>query len=177
IQLSGDSCSATVNYTPQVSDNCGEVQGFGCSPPSGSVFPPGVTTVTCRAVDTCGNPARCQFNVTVYTSICVKKFYDANANGLDDDGQVVNGFKIVLSGAASATGYTNSSGVLCFTGLLPGNYTVTEVAPNSSWQNTTPKSVDVNSLTCPQSVKFGNYCFSAPSKGLTLGFWTNRNGQ
>jgi len=176
IQLTGEQCSATVTYTPQVTDNCG-VQGFGCSPASGTVFPPGVTTVTCRAVDTCGNPARCQFNVTVYTAICVKKFYDANANGLDDDGQVVSGFKVVLGGAATATGYTNGSGVYCFTGLLPGDYTVTEVAPNASWQNTTPTSVNVNSLTCPQSVKFGNYCFSAPSKGLTLGFWTNRNGQ
>jgi len=112
----------------------------------------------------------------VYTSICVKKFYDANTNGLDDDGIVVSGFKVVLSGAASATGYTNSAGVYCFTGLLPGNYTVTEVAPNSSWQNTTPKSVTVTGLTCPQAVKFGNVCLGAGG-GNTPGFWQNSNGQ
>ncbi|MCK6483936.1 MAG: HYR domain-containing protein [Phycisphaerae bacterium] len=38
-----------------------------CSPPSGSVFPAGTTTVTCTAVDTCGNESSCSFDVTVDT--------------------------------------------------------------------------------------------------------------
>jgi hypothetical protein len=32
-------------------------------------------------------------------------------------------------------------------------------------------------MYCNASVKFGNYCFSAPSGGYTLGFWSNKNGQ
>jgi hypothetical protein len=34
-------------------------------PPSGSLFLPGATTVTCTATDFSGNQATCQFNVTV----------------------------------------------------------------------------------------------------------------
>jgi hypothetical protein len=36
-----------------------------CVPPSGSVFPYGTTLVTCTAIDRSGNPATCQFPVTV----------------------------------------------------------------------------------------------------------------
>ncbi|HUU45787.1 MAG TPA: HYR domain-containing protein [Acidobacteriota bacterium] len=36
-----------------------------CDPPSGSLFPVGVTTVTCTAVDGAGNPDSCTFEVTV----------------------------------------------------------------------------------------------------------------
>ena len=36
-----------------------------CAPPSGSLFPLGVTTVTCTALDPCGGRSQCSFNVTV----------------------------------------------------------------------------------------------------------------
>lgn len=36
-----------------------------CTPPSGSVFPPGVTVVTCRATDDCGHTSTCSFEVRV----------------------------------------------------------------------------------------------------------------
>lgn len=36
-----------------------------CSPPSGSAFPKGTTTVTCTATDACNNAASCSFDVTV----------------------------------------------------------------------------------------------------------------
>ena len=57
-------CTATVNYAPAVSDNCGEVS-FGCSSPSGSAFPIGTTGVTCTAIDASGNTASTSFTVTV----------------------------------------------------------------------------------------------------------------
>jgi hypothetical protein len=112
----------------------------------------------------------------VYTSISVHKFFDANTDGADNDGQVVSGLKITLSGAASATQFTNASGNVTFNGLLPGNYTVTEVLPNSKWVNTTGGTSTTISLTCPQAVSFGNVCLGAGG-GLTLGFWSNKNGQ
>jgi len=139
----------------------------------------GVTTVTCTATDACGNQsAPCQFTITVLTSICGTKFYDANSNGTQDQGEVgIAGWKLVLSGGASATAFTDGNGNCCFTGLLPGSYTVTEVLPNSKWVNTTGgTSVTINSLTCPQVVSFGNLCLG-PGGGLTLGFWSNKNGQ
>lgn len=58
-------CGAVVNYPPpSVSDNCPGVM-FLCSPPSGSFFPVGMTTVTCTAIDAAGNTSTCSFTVTV----------------------------------------------------------------------------------------------------------------
>ena len=50
---------------PGATDNCGLASAV-CSPPSGSVFPPGTTTVTCAATDTSNNVARSSFKVLVY---------------------------------------------------------------------------------------------------------------
>jgi hypothetical protein len=47
------------------SGGCDPVPNVTCTPPSGSVFPVGTTTVVCEAKDSCGNIARCTFNVTV----------------------------------------------------------------------------------------------------------------
>jgi uncharacterized repeat protein (TIGR01451 family) len=49
---------------PSVSDNCSPA-GVVCSPASGSLFPVGVTTVACVAVDAAGNESTCSFTVTV----------------------------------------------------------------------------------------------------------------
>ncbi|HKQ04322.1 MAG TPA: HYR domain-containing protein [Blastocatellia bacterium] len=59
-------CSATVTYPPPtVSDNCPNVGAPSCSPPSGSTFQGGTTTVTCMVADASGNTASCSFTVTV----------------------------------------------------------------------------------------------------------------
>jgi hypothetical protein len=71
------STSFVVNYsTPVATDNCGTVNVV-CVPASGSVFPAGVTTVTCTATDGSGNQATCTFSVTVY-NVCLKD--DATGN-------------------------------------------------------------------------------------------------
>ncbi len=60
------SCAATqVNYTVTASSAfCGNVPVV-CTPPSGSLFAPGTTTVCCEATDCCGNSNSCCFTVTV----------------------------------------------------------------------------------------------------------------
>jgi len=57
-------CSAVVNFQPTVTDNCPGVT-FESSPPSGSIFPKGTTTVASTARDGSGNTASCSFKVTV----------------------------------------------------------------------------------------------------------------
>ncbi|MCI0330101.1 MAG: HYR domain-containing protein [candidate division Zixibacteria bacterium] len=57
-------CNAVVTYTVTASNGCPGVT-LVCSPPSGSTFPKGVTTVNCTATDVGGNQASCQFTVTV----------------------------------------------------------------------------------------------------------------
>jgi len=177
-------CSAVVTFTASANDNCDGTLTPTCDPASGSTFAIGTTPVTCTVQDAAGNPARCSFNVTVDNcttgSISGKKFYDANKNGLDDDGQVVVGWKVVLSGSASDTKYTDGSGNYSFGPLGPGTYTVTEVAPNNSWTATTGTSCTFT-ISCENTSNdfrcvFGNYCTATPG-GLTIGFWSNKNGQ
>jgi CSLREA domain-containing protein len=56
-------CSAVVNYTVSATASCSNVT-VACSPPSGSVFPKGTTTVSCAATNSDGTAA-CSFTVTV----------------------------------------------------------------------------------------------------------------
>jgi len=56
---------APANFTVTASNDCGAVTSV-CSPPSGSTFPVGTTTVTCTAIDASGNTAQCTFTVTAF---------------------------------------------------------------------------------------------------------------
>jgi hypothetical protein len=62
---SPDSCGALVNYaTPQTTGGTGSVSVV-CTPPSGSSFPIGSTTVNCTATDQSGAQASTSFQVNV----------------------------------------------------------------------------------------------------------------
>ena len=54
---------------PMVSDDCG-IASSSFSKPSGSVFLPGVTTVTFTVTDLCGRVSTCSFTVTVTMAGC-----------------------------------------------------------------------------------------------------------
>jgi predicted extracellular nuclease len=59
-------CSAVVNFdAPTVSDNCPGVGTPMCTPPSGSTFPKGTTTVNCSVTDSNSSSSSCSFTVTV----------------------------------------------------------------------------------------------------------------
>ncbi|MGH8004176.1 MAG: HYR domain-containing protein, partial [Limisphaerales bacterium] len=79
-------CDATVSYTASAADNCPGVS-LVCTPPSGSVFPKGVTTVTCTATDASGNSASCQFTVTVNDNEKPTVSCPANITVNNDPGQ------------------------------------------------------------------------------------------
>jgi HYR domain len=64
VQPPGNQCTTTVNYpNPVVGDDQPGVVVV-CAPPSGSIFPPGVTTVNCTATDRSGNTSACSFTIT-----------------------------------------------------------------------------------------------------------------
>ncbi|MDW8478683.1 MAG: HYR domain-containing protein [Xanthomonadales bacterium] len=54
-----------VSYTVPATDNCTASLSVLCTPPSGSLFPVGSHTVTCRATDQAGNQGSCSFQVNV----------------------------------------------------------------------------------------------------------------
>jgi len=106
---------------------------------------------------------------------CLKviKFYDKNANGINDDGQLITGWKVRIMDGIDYIRYTP---VCIF--VDPGTYIVTEFAPlETNWMATTlnPVTVSLEPGDC-QTVEFGNLCLG-PGGGLTLGFWSNKNGQ
>ncbi len=60
----GECSSAPVTFTATASDDRPGVT-IACVPPSGSIFPGGITTVVCTATDSAGQTASCGFTVTV----------------------------------------------------------------------------------------------------------------
>jgi hypothetical protein len=75
--LTGKGTTAAV-----AADDCGEVE-IKFFPPSGSVFPPGVTEVTCEVTDTSGNVTVCTFEVTVRAGEFFRRG-DVNSDGVVD---------------------------------------------------------------------------------------------
>ena len=118
-------CSAVVNYpAPSTSGNCGTVT---CSPPSGSTFQTGTTTVTC----TSDQGPSCTFTVTVTTSpptitaCAANRTISVNANC---EAAIPN-----MTGEVQTTGcsVTVSQSPAAGTIVGPGTYTVTFTAENS----------------------------------------------
>jgi uncharacterized repeat protein (TIGR03803 family) len=102
-----------VNYLTPAVANGGLAD---CAPPSGSVFPPGATLVTCTATNDCGSNT-CSFTVTVLEVACCP-----------DTNRVVNGSFETPAAAANGFGY--------FTQAATG-WTTTETAGNLEFWNGT----------------------------------------
>ena len=106
-------------------------------------------------------------------TVTVIKFYDANANGINDDGQLITGWRVRIQDSIDFIRFTPVS-IQVF---APDTYTVTESDPiETTWVHTTPTIV-VFPLAVGETrnVEFGNLCLGAGG-GLTLGFWSNKNG-
>jgi hypothetical protein len=111
----------------------------------------------------------------------IKKFYDANANGVNDSEAIIPSWQVRVQ--SNSTG-TYDSGTL-LTGsadlplsLDPGSYDVSEDTPvQMNWYRTTQSPVPVSLLDEDnKTVEFGNVCTGAGG-GLTIGFWSNPNGK
>ena len=103
----------------------------------------------------------------------VVKFYDANVNGINDDGQPITGWEIHIVDGTEYVRYTPVSII-----VVPDVYTVTESTPiEPNWVGTTPNPVVVDLAAGETAtVEFGNVCLGGGG-GHTLGFWSNKNGQ
>ena len=123
-------------------------------------------------------------------TIIARKFYDANANGIQESTEVrLSNWPMTLGSASLGTLgtlNTDSFGYAQFSFVQTGtDYWVQEGTPNeSNWHQTAPSvnGVPVNPVTGIKvyvgkttHVAFGNYC-TKPSGGRTPGFWSNKNG-
>ena len=113
--------------------------------------------------------------------LCVRKFYDANVNGIWDGTEVeITGWQFTIFGTDnwSTMQIPHTTTPWCAE-VDPDTFNVTEADALAlpTWLHTTPTVVTIT-LTAGQhgDVIFGNACLGAGG-GLTLGFWSNKNGQ
>src|SRR5205085_8080620 len=102
----------------------------------------------------------------------VIKFYDANANGINDDGQPIANWKVHITDSLDFIRFTPVTII-----VAPDLYSITEFAPiETNWIQTTNVAPITLMSGDNKTVEFGNLCLGAGG-GLTLGFWSNKNGQ
>jgi uncharacterized repeat protein (TIGR01451 family) len=76
-------CTPVVNFQPaRTVDNCPGANVV-CTPPSGSTFPVGRSTVTCVATDASGSRATCAFAVTVIGTVQASVVLEGNGQSLE----------------------------------------------------------------------------------------------
>lgn len=150
---------------------------------------PRLVAMTLLAACFVAAPAFAQVSLTK-GEVKVRKFYDANANGVQDAGEPgLRAWEMTLTrpNAITSTRLTNSAGNTSWGLLPPGSgYSVAEGVPNESgWVQSAPRDALGNAINpravtvvaCKTTwVKFGNYC-SKGSGGRTPGFWSNKNGE
>ncbi len=128
---------------PAVSDNC-SVTSVSCSPPSGSVFPIGRTTVTCIATDPSSNQSACAFTVAVSGTLLV----DADAflrQGADNTNEGANErLRIQSSGHNRVVVRFNLAGIP--TEGLQSVRLILNIAENSDNWGATGRLVDAHRL-------------------------------
>ncbi len=180
IDAAGLSCFGEITTPPVAFDDC---DGFMTELPTvaspAGPYPIGTTTVVWSAVDACGNLATCTQNVTVLGQVCVRKYYDSNANGNWDVGELgIPGWMFTVSdGVTNQTQPTAFDGTACF--HVVGPVTVTEEPANeSNWVATLAlsHSVTISQTNCFSVHDFGNYCFEPPAGGFNIGFWASTAG-
>jgi hypothetical protein len=131
-----------------------------------------------------GNPS-CQGQATPTPTPCTAsiqacKYYDFNANGTRQDSELLLAWPFCLTSLTdpnfSPVQQTSSDGsCTTFSNLGPGTYVVTEGTASGFFGTTNSSTITIDSCGQTKIVNFGNYC-TVPSGGLTLGFWSNKNG-
>jgi uncharacterized repeat protein (TIGR01451 family) len=138
------SAGAVVNYpAPTVSDNCPGVT-FVTTPPSGSTFPIGQTTVTATATDASGNQATCTFTVTVSGALAALKDSFLRQGNNDTNEGANERLRIQNSGNNRAVVAFDLSGVAT-SGLVSATL-VLNIAENIDNWGPTGRPVDVHRL-------------------------------
>lgn len=114
--------------------------------------------------------------------LCVRKFYDVNVNGIFDTNEVeITGWMFTLFGTVGfdTMQLPHTDTPWCAT-LDPDTFTVmeTQTAPPPTWLHTTSSTVVITVGAGEHGdVLFGNVCLGGGTGALTLGFWSNKNGQ
>jgi len=139
------------NVTSMLIDSDGPTANFGDKSQSGDIEVPGCPTLEIGA-------------------ICGRKFIDANRNGVKDPGEsYAAGWAIRATGpGGTVTTVTDANGNYCFTSLLAGNWTLSEIGQPSFIPTTPAGGTHSVSLAGGQTllgVDFGNYACAPGGPG------------
>ncbi|MCB0668628.1 MAG: HYR domain-containing protein, partial [Saprospiraceae bacterium] len=152
-------CGASVTYTaPSASDNCTSSLTVVCSPPSGSFFPVGTTTVTCTSLDAAGNMGMCTFTVTVNDAESPTITCPGNITQDNDAGQcgAIVTFSPMIGDNCSGATVTcvPASGSFFPVGTTSVTCTVTDGAGNMNMCsfNVTVNDTEDPVITCPANI-------------------------
>lgn len=150
-------CTARAIFAPQVTDNCpgATVQ---CTPPSGSEFPVGTTSVGCQATDAAGNTRLCAFNVQVVDAQPPQLFCPADLTINTETAQCAARVSYDVS-AEDACGLTNlvcvpPSGSVFAKGLTVVQCTAADASGNEATCafNVTVRDAENPALVCPANI-------------------------
>jgi uncharacterized delta-60 repeat protein len=137
----------TVNYPPPTAtDNCAGVMAS-CSPPSGSSFNVGVTTVTCTATDGAGSMASCTFTVSIADCAITCPANVTIANDANQCGAVVNYAAPMTTGSCGTVNCSPASGSFFPTGTT--TVTCTTSAGPSCLFTVTVNDTQPPQILCP----------------------------
>lgn len=134
--------SAVVSYpAPTAGEGCGTIT---CSPPSGSTFPLGITTVSCTAIDLSGNEAGCAFKLAVSGTLTATadSFLIGDADNTNEGAN--EGLRIQSSGHNRVLVRFDLSGIS--TSGLQSATLVLNIAENSNNQGSNGILVDAHRL-------------------------------
>jgi hypothetical protein len=111
-------------------------------------------------------------------TLTVEKYYDANANGVNDGETLLTGWQVTIDDANHVSFH---SGARDAGEHHPRPLTATSSpragTVETNWVPTTASAVPVTlGADEAKDVQFGNVCLGAGG-GRTLGFWSNKNGQ
>ncbi|MBP8304853.1 MAG: hypothetical protein KBE04_12090, partial [Phycisphaerae bacterium] len=141
------------------------------------------------AIETLEGQTYCErdFGNVRHERITGLKFYDADTDGCQGAMEPgIPGWRIELwrDGQLVDTATTDASGEYEFIVCSAGTYRVKEVMPLGDWVQTAPAApgyyeIVIASLSgrIHSGNDFGNVRYGCPGGGLTIGFWSNKNGQ
>jgi autotransporter-associated beta strand protein len=146
--------SATVFFTSSASGGCNPPPSLFCTPPSGSSFPLGITTVTCTASNSCGQITNCSFTVTVNPPVCPPLVLNCSSNIVMTTASCTNTSATVFFTSSASGGCNPPPSLFCTppsgSSFPLGITTVTCTASNSCGQITNCSfTVTVKPPTCP----------------------------
>lgn len=151
-------CSAVVTYSATVNDNCPGATVV-CTPPAGSTFMKGTTTVNCTATDTSSNTNSCSFTVTVNDTQAPTIACPANQTATSLGGPVPVSYPnpAVSDNCPGATfACSPASGSNFPVGTTTVNCTATDTSSNTASCSFTVTVALACTISCPSNIVVNN---------------------